>query len=121
MDAKLKEYILRFYRTRCISNRDFLDDMQRLSRVRKCIEEFKPETELLLFNQLISLFNVFGRDLALVMELKSDLEFWPYWYTTLEEIGIDVPTGPRDEDYRKELQSSLMRNRSHAKILFSIH
>lgn len=119
MDAKLKEYILRFYRTRCISNRDFLDDMQRLSRVRKCIEEFKPDTEVLLFNQLISLFNVFGHDLDLVMELKTEPEFWPVWYTVIEELGVEVPDGPRDENFRITFRASLLRNRSHAKILFS--
>lgn len=119
MDAKLKEYILRFYRVRCISNRDFLDDMQRLSRVRKCIEDFKPETEVLLFNQLISLFNVFGHDLGLVMELKTDHEFWPAWYTTFEELGFEVPEGPRDEKFRISFKASLLRNQSHAKILFS--
>lgn len=119
MDAKLKEYILRFYRTRCISNRDFLDDMQRLSRVRKCIEDFKPESEVLLFNQLISLLNVFGEHLGLVMELKTDSEFWPAWYTTLEEIGAEVPDGPRDEAFRQELKGSLNRNMKYAKVLIS--
>lgn len=119
MDAKLKECILRFYRTRCISNRDFLDDMQRLSRVRKCVEDFKPETEVLLFNQLISLFNVFGEDLGLVMELKSDQEFWSAWYTLVEELGYEVPDGPRDENFRTSFRESLLRNHTHAKILFS--
>lgn len=121
MDAKVKESILRFYKTRCISNRDFLDDMQRVSRVCKCVENVSPETEILLLNQLISLFNVFGKDLGIVVELKSEPVFWATWYTLLEVLGVAVPDGPRDDAFKVLFRGILERNMNHAKILISIH
>ncbi|MGL4353158.1 MAG: DUF7207 family protein [Aeromonas popoffii] len=122
MDHTLKELLLRLYIKDAISTRDFLDDMQRLGRVKSCLRNYDPElTTGLLLNQMITLLNTFTvSGMMLALELKMEMCDWPRLYSMLEEMGFDVPQGPRDLEFSAQLRYSLKRFKHHEEIFESV-
>lgn len=122
MDHALKELLLRLYIKDAISTRDFLDDMQRLGRVKTCLRNYDPEsTTGLLLNQMITLLNTFTvSGMMLALELKMEMCDWPRLYSMLEEMGFDVPEGPRDLAFATQFRCSMKRYKHHEEIFESV-
>lgn len=122
MDHALKELLLQLYIRDSISTRDFLDDMQRLGRVKTCLRNFDPDvTTGLLLNQMITLLNTFTvPGMMLALELKTEMCDWPRLYSMLEEMGFDVPAGPRDKEFSVRLNNSLKGFKHHEEIFRAI-
>lgn len=119
MDQSKKKTILNLYQRDKVLNRDFTDDMQRVNRIISCMNKLHEDCTVihLLVNQLITLFNTFGENSILIIELKMNQEEWPKLYSLCNSIGYNVPDAPRDVLFEETFSSNLIGVPTYEKIL----
>lgn len=89
-ENNIKEYALRHYIIKGVSNDDLLVDMQRISLINQSLKRFVPgKSPRVLLNQLITLFNTFEAEaVARMLVLKTDKVQHPRLKAALLTLGV---------------------------------
>lgn len=70
-----------YYNPRCIEAEEFFEDIQRFKYIKRLLNRYESNGELmerLILNHLIVLFNSFGYDAGIrMLAHKLDIKYWP--------------------------------------------